>query len=61
MDSLWDSYVARSAARRVYSLGYSYGGMAIKYLLQSLARVRPLRLQPQLHGAAACRRWKSAR
>ncbi|KAG6975636.1 hypothetical protein JG688_00002194 [Phytophthora aleatoria] len=35
MDSLWDSYVARSAARRVYFLGYSYGGVLIKYLLQS--------------------------
>ncbi|GMF29157.1 unnamed protein product [Phytophthora fragariaefolia] len=35
MDSLWDSYVARSSARRVYFLGYSYGGVLIKYLLQS--------------------------
>ncbi|KAG7398879.1 hypothetical protein PHYBOEH_010203 [Phytophthora boehmeriae] len=35
MDSLWDAYVARSSARRVYFLGYSYGGVLIKYLLQS--------------------------
>ncbi|KAI9913807.1 hypothetical protein PsorP6_005630 [Peronosclerospora sorghi] len=35
MDSVWDTYVARAAARRVYFLGYSYGGVLIKYLLHS--------------------------
>lgn len=35
MDSLWDTYIAPSQARRVYFLGYSYGGVLIKYLLQS--------------------------
>lgn len=35
MDSLWDRYIAPSQARRVYFLGYSYGGVLIKYLLQS--------------------------
>ncbi|KAF1334071.1 Agc/akt protein kinase, partial [Globisporangium splendens] len=35
MDSLWDTYIANSQARRVYFLGYSYGGVLIKYLLQS--------------------------
>lgn len=35
MDSVWDCYVNNSAARRVYFLGYSYGGVLIKYLLQS--------------------------
>ncbi|TDH67131.1 hypothetical protein CCR75_002312 [Bremia lactucae] len=35
MDSLWDTYITRSSARRVYFLGYSYGGVLIKYLLQS--------------------------
>ncbi|DAZ98047.1 TPA: hypothetical protein N0F65_004537 [Lagenidium giganteum] len=35
MDSLWDKYIANTQARRVYFLGYSYGGVLIKYLLQS--------------------------
>lgn len=35
MDSLWDRYIATTQARRVYFLGYSYGGVLIKYLLQS--------------------------
>ncbi|GLD95185.1 hypothetical protein PINS_up003827 [Pythium insidiosum] len=35
MDSLWDRYIAPTQARRVYFLGYSYGGVLIKYLLHS--------------------------
>lgn len=35
MDSVWDHFVARCPARRVYFLGYSYGGVLIKYLLHS--------------------------
>lgn len=35
MDSVWDKYIAQSQAKRVYFLGYSYGGVLIKYLLQS--------------------------
>ncbi|CCI48196.1 unnamed protein product [Albugo candida] len=33
--SLWDQYINTSKARRVYFLGYSYGGVLIKYLLQT--------------------------
>ncbi|EQC40379.1 AGC protein kinase [Saprolegnia diclina VS20] len=35
MDSVWDAFVAPSEAKRVFFIGYSYGGVLIKYLLQS--------------------------
>ncbi|OQS02817.1 kinase, partial [Thraustotheca clavata] len=35
MDSVWDAFVSPSEAKRVYFIGYSYGGVLIKYLLQS--------------------------
>jgi hypothetical protein len=35
MDTIWDKYITPSRARRVYFLGYSYGGVLIKYLLQT--------------------------
>jgi hypothetical protein len=35
MDSVWDAFVTPAEAQRVYFIGYSYGGVLIKYLLQS--------------------------
>ncbi|ETV86664.1 AGC/AKT protein kinase [Aphanomyces astaci] len=35
MDSVWDAFVSPADAKRVFFIGYSYGGVLVKYLLHS--------------------------
>lgn len=35
IDTVWDKLISPTKAKRIYFIGYSYGGVLVKYLLQS--------------------------